>query len=256
MSYSIEKREKGYLLFTITRNEKRNAINYEVMEGLVKAIERASKPDIKALVITGTGERAFCSGGDLSVFHLLHTKEEAYPMLAKMANILYSLLTLPKPTVALLNGAAIGGGCELAISCDFRLARNGIMAGFVQGKQAITTGWGGGSILTEKFPGTSALKLLMDAELQTSESLKEIGIIDGLYETSSLQACEEFLDKLLANDLQVLQAYKSIWIRKWKESKLRERMEEEVKTCALLWESEAHHGHVQSFLSKKTLHKE
>lgn len=256
MSYSIERQEKGYLLFTINRNEKRNAINYEIMEGLSAAIDSALKPDIKALVITGAGERAFCSGGDLSVFHLLHTKEEAYPMLAKMAAILYSLLTFPKPTIALIHGTTIGGGCELAISCDFRLARKGIMAGFVQGKQAITTGWGGGSILAEKFPGSSALKLLMDAELQPVEALKEMGIIDALYETSPLQACEAFLDKLLANELQVLKAYKSIWIRRWKESKLRERMEEEVKTCALLWESEAHHGHVQSFLSKKTMHKD
>ncbi len=62
----------------------------------------ASEPDIKALVITGTGDHAFCSGGDLSVFHLLQTKEEAYPMLSQMGEILYSLLTLSKPTVALI----------------------------------------------------------------------------------------------------------------------------------------------------------
>ena len=94
LSYSIEKQEKGYLLFTINRSEKRNAINYDVMEGLTEAIKRATEPDIKALVITGKGDQAFCSGGDLSVFHQLHTKEEAYTMLSKMANILYSLTNL------------------------------------------------------------------------------------------------------------------------------------------------------------------
>jgi len=173
LSYTIEKREKGYLLFTITRSKKRNAINYEVMRGLREAVNRAAESDIKALIITGEGSQAFCSGGDLSVFHLLHTKEEAYPMLSEMAGILYSLLNLSKPTIALLNGTAIGGGCELASACDFRLARKGIKAGFVQGKQAITTGWGGGSILAEKLPAANAMKLLMEGELETAEELKK-----------------------------------------------------------------------------------
>lgn len=256
MSYTIVKSKKGYLVFTITRNEKRNAINYEVMKGLAEAIKRAADSEIKALIITGTGEDAFCSGGDLAVFHALHTKEDAYPMLSNMADILYKLLTLPIPTVALLNGIAIGGGCELAAACDFRLARKGIKAGFVQGKQAITTGWGGGSILAEKMSVPSAMKLLMEAELQTAEQLKEAGFINALYENSHLQAGEEFIEKILGTDLKVLQSYKRIWIRKWEETKLRERIEEEVRNCSILWESDAHMDYVKKFISKKTVNKD
>lgn len=256
LDYSIEKREKGYLLFTINRSEKRNAINYEVMQGLAEAIKRCSEPDILALVITGTGDHAFCSGGDLSVFHLLHTKEEAYPMLSKMASILYDLLTLPIPTVALVNGTTIGGGCELAAACDFRLARKGIKAGFVQGKQAITTGWGGGSILAEKLSPAHAMKLLMDAELQTAEFLKEAGFFDDLYTDDSFQALDSFLEQILSRDLGVVQSYKRIWIRKWEVALLRERIEEEVSNCASLWESDAHHEQVKIFMRKKTGNKD
>ncbi|MBT2654255.1 enoyl-CoA hydratase/isomerase family protein [Bacillus sp. ISL-18] len=256
MSYTIVKSKKGYLVFTITRKEKRNAINYEVMNGLAEAIKRAEDPEIKALIITGTGETAFCSGGDLSVFHALHTKEDAYPMLSKMADILYKLLTLPIPTIALLNGVAIGGGCELAAACDFRLARKGIKAGFVQGKQAITTGWGGGSILAEKMTVPSAMKLLMEAELQTAEQLKEAGFIHAFYETSPFQAGEEFIEKILGTDLKVLQSYKRIWVRKWEETKLKERIEEEVRNCSILWESDAHIEYVKKFISKKTVNKD
>lgn len=252
MSYIIEKREKGYLLFTITRNEKRNAINYDVMEGLREAIKISQQADMKALVITGIGDKAFCSGGDLSVFHALHTKEEAYPMLSKMSKILFSLLTLPIPTVALMNGTAVGGGCELAAACDFRIARKGIRAGFVQGNQAITTGWGGGSILAEKLPASLAMKLLMEAELQSSEYLKNGGFIDLLYEKDSLAACEVFLEKLLAKDGSVLQSYKRIWLRKWEASKLYERIEEEVKNCSILWESDAHLEYVKTFIRKNS----
>lgn len=252
MSYKLEKRENGSLFFTIARIEKRNAINYEVMEGLIKAVRRAEESDVKALVITGEGDRAFCSGGDLSVFHLLQTKEDAYPMLLKMAEILYSLATLPKPTVALLNGTAIGGGCELAASCDFRLARKGIKAGFVQGKQAITTGWGGGSLLGERVSAPTAMKLLMEAELHTAEFLHEVGYINALYENDPLLACDAFLEKMLATDLYVLQAYKKQWIRKWEETQLLERMEAEVECCAILWESDAHLQYINNFLGKKS----
>ncbi|WML43598.1 enoyl-CoA hydratase/isomerase family protein [Neobacillus sp. PS3-40] len=251
MAYTIERREKGYLLFTITRNEKRNAINYEVMQGLEEAIRIANDSDINALVITGSGDQAFCSGGDLTVFHSLETSTEAYAMLSKMSNVLYSLLTLPKPTVALVNGIAIGGGCELAIACDFRLAKKGIKAGFVQGKQAITTGWGGGTILAEKLTVSNAMKLLMEAEIQPVEHLLINGFIDDLFEETPIKACEEFLGNLLSRDQNVLKSYKNIWIRKWTQTKLRERIEEEVRTCAGLWEGEAHHSYVKKFMNKK-----
>ena len=252
LSYFIEKRDSGYLLFTIARSDKRNAINYDVMYGLTEAISLADDPSIKALVITGEGDRAFCSGGDLSVFHQLKTKEEAYVMLSKMSNILISILTMTKPTIALINGTAIGGGCELAAACDFRLARDGVKAGFVQGKQAITTGWGGGTILAEKLPAAGSMKLLMEADIQTAEYLKEAGFIDLIYSKDPISSCEAYLEKLLAVELSVLESYKMMWIRKWKVSKLRERIEEEVSNCSVLWESESHHRYVQNFISKKT----
>ncbi|MFP7296023.1 enoyl-CoA hydratase/isomerase family protein [Neobacillus niacini] len=251
MSYSIEKKDNGYLLFTIARREKRNAINYDVMQGLKEAISLAGNPSIKALVITAEGDAAFCSGGDLSVFHQLRTKEEAYEMLSKMSHILYSLLTLTKPTIALINGTAVGGGCELAAACDFRLAREGIKAGFIQGKQAITTGWGGGAILAEKLPASSSMKLLMEADLKPVEYLRETGFIDHLYSQDPIAACEAYLEKLLTVELSVLESYKMMWIRKWEENKLRERIEEEVRNCSVLWESESHHSYVQHFISKK-----
>lgn len=250
MAFSIERKEKGYLLFTIERNEKRNAINYEVMQGLKEAIGIAGDQDIKALVITGSGDQAFSSGGDLTVFHSLTTSEEAFAMLSNMSTILYSLLTLSKPTLALLNGTAIGGGCEIAAACDFRIARKGIKAGFVQGKQAITTGWGGGTILAERLSTSNGMKILMEAEIQSAERLLMSGFLDELFECTPIEACEGFLENLLSKDLNVLQAYKNIWIRKWVNSKLKERMEEEVQTCAALWEGKAHHSYVKKFMEK------
>ena len=114
MSYNIAI-ENGIAKFTIDRPEMRNAINYAVMEGLEKFLDQIEEnPEVAYAVITGAGDRAFCSGGDLSEFHSLRTADEAYPMLSKMAGLLYRVATLPMPVIALVNGTAVGGGCEIA----------------------------------------------------------------------------------------------------------------------------------------------
>ncbi|SFA75707.1 MULTISPECIES: enoyl-CoA hydratase/isomerase family protein [unclassified Bacillus (in: firmicutes)] len=251
MAYRIEENTAGYLVFVIDRQEKRNAINYEIMKGLSEVIELAKSSNVKALVITASGDRAFCSGGDLSVFHQLETEQEAYVMLKKMSDILYELLTLPIPTIALMNGTAVGGGCEIATACDFRLARTGIKAGFVQGNQAITTGWGGGSILVEKFAYTECFKLLLEAKIVPAHYLREIGFIDELYDGDSTEACERFLENIIHKEIGVLKSYKNMYIRKWEQAGLRRKIDEEVRQCAILWESEAHHKYVLQFLNKK-----
>jgi enoyl-CoA hydratase len=250
-SYLIEEKV-GYLLFTINREDVRNAINYDVMAGLEKLLEMGKDRKYKALVITGAGESAFCSGGDLSAFHQLKTEEESYQMLSKMSSILYRLLVYPKPTIAILNGSAVGGGCELATACDYRVGRQGIKAGFIQGRLAITTGWGGGSMLLEKLSSANALKLLMTADLYESEQLMSLGYLQELYNGEREQAFE-YIEKIMKLETDVLSAYKNMLVSKWEETNLQKRIEEEVRRCAKLWQSEAHHQQVASFLNKKKM---
>ena len=250
-SYLLEEIKEGLLLFTINRPNKRNAINYDVMNGLELAIEKMKDDSLKALIITGAGNQAFCSGGDLAAFHELKTEAQAYSMLSKMSKILIKLLLLPKPTIALMNGTALGGGCELASACDFRIARNGIKAGFIQGKLAITTGWGGGTILFEKIAPASAMKLLLEAKSYETEVLVEHGFLDSVYEGSPVESCIEFLQETLTLDASVLRAFKSILVRKWTSTDIKARMNEEVLTCSKLWSSDVHHEQVDKFLKRK-----
>ncbi|WP_458414000.1 enoyl-CoA hydratase/isomerase family protein [Schinkia sp. CFF1] len=246
----IERNENGVVWLTINRPEKRNAIDFDVMDGFKEIIEEvANNKKDKVLVITGAGSRAFCSGGDLSVFHNLRTKEEAYTMLSKMGEILYSLVTLPKPTIALLNGAAIGGGCEIASACDFRLASEKSTFGFVQGKLAITTGWGGASMLLEKLAHDKAMTMLLTADRFTAKEGVDLGFIQTLFAEENLRdQCEAWLRAYVEQSTGVLEAYKKTAIRKWEQTNLRDRIFAEIEQCAVLWASDEHHEAVQSFL--------
>lgn len=246
----VERTENGVVWLTINRKEKRNAIDFDVMDSFKRVInEVAYNKNDKVLVITGSGNKAFCSGGDLSVFHNLQTKDEAYEMLSKMGEILYSLVTLSKPTVALMNGAAIGGGCEIASACDFRIASENAKFGFVQGRLGITTGWGGASMLLEKLPYDKAMTLLMTANKFSAQEGQEIGFINKVFAEEDLKdQCLDWLQAYVVQSAGVLAAYKQAAVKKWESTNLRDRMFEEIDQCSILWESDEHHDAVKSFL--------
>ena len=241
---------ESILQLTINRPDKRNAISYEVMDELDAAIDWAKKDErVKILLIRGAGEQAFCSGGDLSEFHALETEEAAFGMLSKMGQVLYKLATFPKPTIAYINGTAIGGGCEIATACDIRIAKKGVKMGFVQGHQAITTGWGCGTILTEKLSPANAMALLWSAGIMLPEEAMKLGFISEVTEDDEqvLTILERYNDK----QGEVLQAYKNMLVHKWEQTNLRERMMEEIKVCAKLWEKEEHLLAVKQFRERK-----
>lgn len=251
MAYTIEKRDE-IIIFEINRPAIHNAINGEVVEGFKQLIQKVKTDNsIKLAVITGVGEKTFCSGGDLSVFHRLKTEREAYVMLSETAQVLYEVATLDIPTIALLNGTAVGGGCEIATLCDFRLVKKEAKCGFIQGKLGITSGWGGGSYLLEKgMRHDHALQMLTEAVPYTSDYLLSIGWATEVFEGDKYGALGKFIEKMSVPHASVLKAYKKQVIQKWENTQLYERIMAEVSTCSVLWEQDAHHEAVDAFLKR------
>lgn len=252
LAYSIEIKN-DMIIFEINRPSIHNAINEEVIEGFKQFIHSVKTTEtIKLAVITGAGEKTFCSGGDLSVFHNIKTEKESYVMLANIAKVLYEIATLPIPTIALINGTAVGGGCEIATLCDYRLVKKEAKCGFIQGKLAITSGWGGGTYLFEKgMRHDYVLQMLTEAVPYSADHLLSIGWATELFEGDKLIALNKFTQNMIIPHASVLKAYKSQIIRKWEQEKLFNRVMEEVATCSVLWEQEIHHEAVNSFLGKK-----
>lgn len=249
--FYFEKYANGLLVGKINRPEKWNAINYLVMDGLEQMLDEAEKDQtIKAIALTGEGDRAFCSGGDVAEFHQLKTEEQAYHMLSRMGSLLYRLAVMPKPTVAVINGSALGGGCELAAACDMRIAKTDTSLGFIQGNLAITTGWGGASLLFERINTSSALQLLTGARVISAQAMVEFGFIDKVFEGSAQAAMDKFLEYTLSKEAGVLRGYKQAIIDKLLAGNLKERMEMEIRRCASLWAKDEHHEEVSRFLNR------
>lgn len=247
----FEERPSGWLLVTLNRPEIRNAVNYQVMDGLQQAVEIMKKNHhLKAMAITGAGT-AFCSGGDLKEFHSLKTKDDAYKMLRKMGNVLQELAFLPVPVVAFLNGTAVGGGCEIASACDVRYAKKGINLGFIQGTLGISTGWGGASYLFEKTNYATAINWLTTAKRHTAAEGIEAGFVSGLLDEVSLESMEAVMSQYTALHRDVLTSYKTTLTEKWHQSGLKERVENEIGRCAELWEKDSHLEAVEAFFRSK-----
>jgi len=243
---------QGVIELKLSRPSKLNAIDFEIMEELTGILHSLqSSKELRAIILVGEGEKAFCSGGDIEVFKSIKTRDEAYVMLSKIGEVLYQLMIFPLPTFAFLNGLALGGGCEIATACDFRIAKQGIKVGFIQGKLSITTGWGGATLLHEKLTYDNAMSLLFSAKTISAEKAKELGFITEIIsEHAFIQKAYEFMDQTLVNNSSVLRSYKAIKVDQWIKSNLYSRMMSEINGCAELWASDDHHLAVEKFLSR------
>src|SRR5918993_3980409 len=138
-------REGARLDVTINRPAKRNALSRDSLAALKRVFERHSgEHGIRVAVLTAAGEKSFAAGGDLKDLSTIRTLGEAAEMSRSARDVLDSIRRFPVPVVAALNGDALGGGAELAVACDMRVAATHARIGFVQGRLGITTAWGGG----------------------------------------------------------------------------------------------------------------
>src|ERR1700743_1676293 len=166
----------GLAVLTIDRPHARNAIALDTMEQLEKALDAAA--GARVLVIKGAGDRAFVSGGDLKELKALRTEEAAAAMAKRMRSICDQMADFPAPVIAALNGHAFGGGAEVAVAADIRLAADDIKIGFNQVALEIMPAWGGAERLAELVGKSRALLLAGTGIVLDAVHAERIGLID------------------------------------------------------------------------------
>lgn len=242
---------EAYGEICLNRREKHNAISVEMAGDLNAVLQQAKEDKIKFLVITATGEKMFCSGGDLTNLHGELTPDEAFTALYPMKEALHEIVSFPVPTICLLNGDAFGGGCEIATACDIRIAKKNTKFGFVQSRLGIIPGWGGGAILYEKVNPSFALQWIVEAETFDAPFLLERGWIHRIVGDELWDDRETLLKTYLAKSYKQMLILKNQFKIKLSSLGLSSLMNEEVRNSANLWDSDEHKEAVQQFLTRK-----
>ena len=177
--------DTGLAVLTIDRPHARNAISLETMDQLEKALDAAA--GARALVIKGAGERAFVSGGDLKELSVLRTEEDAAAMAKRMRSICDHLAAFPAPVIAALNGHAFGGGAEVAVAADIRIAADDIKIAFNQVELEIMPAWGGAERLAAIVGKGRALLLAGAGTTLDAAEAERIGLVDLVLPRSSFE---------------------------------------------------------------------
>jgi 3-hydroxypropionyl-coenzyme A dehydratase len=174
----IELHTKDIAIIKINRPDVLNALNKEVIAELYRAIDIVGLDDsIKVVIITGTGVRSFCAGADIRyVVNINPIEAERYATL--IHTLLNKIENLEKPVIAAINGYALGGGCELALACDIRIASSNAKIGQTEVTIGIPPGWGGTQRLLRIVGPAKAKELIFTGKMITAKEAEGIGLVN------------------------------------------------------------------------------
>ncbi|WP_017343113.1 enoyl-CoA hydratase/isomerase family protein [Halorubrum sp. T3] len=184
--------DRGVATITVDRPEQLNALTVETLEAIEGALDEAADRDARVLVIAGAGDDAFVAGADISYMVDMSTPEaQAYAELGH--RVAEAIETFPAPTIAAVDGYAFGGGCELALACDLRVAAESAVLGQTEIDLGIIPGWGGTQRLPALVGDEVARRLIFLGERIDAEEAAEVGFVG---EVVADEAFDDRIDEL------------------------------------------------------------
>ena len=182
----IKYEEDGEIsLITINRPKALNALNSQVLDELDKTLDSIDTNKIKALILTGSGEKSFVAGADIAEMSGL-TKKQAEEFSKKGNDVFRKIETFPIPVIAAVNGFALGGGCEISMSCDIRICSDNAIFGQPEVGLGITPGFGGTQRLARIVGLGMAKQMIYTAQSIKAEEALRIGLVNAIYPQNEL----------------------------------------------------------------------
>lgn len=236
---------------TLNRPDKLNALNHETLVELKEVFERLkSDENVFVIIITGSGEKAFVAGADISEINKLNMLEGK--VFAEFGQEVFSAIEkFDKPVIAAVNGFALGGGCELALSCHFRLASENAKFGQPEVNLGIIPGYGGTQRLTRLINSGRAMEMILTADLIDANEALRIGLVNKVFPQMDLMnKAFEMAAKIVSKGRQAIRlAVKSV--KAVDEVNLQEGLNIEATNFALCCGTEDFKEGTQAFLEKR-----
>jgi len=181
----------------LNRPEKKNSLNLELVEAMEEALnELARRVDVPVLVIRGAGDEAFCAGFDIPSLSAAGQTTEAVATIRPVETLFQCVVDYPMPVIAMINGAAFGAGCELAVCCDIRVAADDARLGMPPARLGLVYPWTGLRRFIQTIGLSSAKEILLTGRTYRGQRLKELGLVEHVVphaelETFAIQLAEE-----------------------------------------------------------------
>ena len=188
MSYQtlLVELDGGVATVTVNRPEKRNALNSQVRSDILMALDYLRDDEsVRVVVFTGAGEKAFVAGADIGEFAERTPLEQREAMTGR--RVFDEVAAFPKPTIAMINGFCLGGGCELALACDVRVASDAARLGQPEINLGIIPGGGGTQRLPRVVGTGQAMRLILSGEIVDAAEALRIGLVDVVHPASELR---------------------------------------------------------------------
>ncbi len=200
MSLVTTSKSDGICTVKINRPDKLNAMNMDAAKELVEIFENLGKDDeVKVIILTGEGDKAFSAGADIVYMSKISPDEsEEYAKLGQLVTA--TVENVKQPTIAAVNGFALGGGCELAMSCDIRIAANTAKMGQPEVTIGIPPGWGGTQRLMRIVGIAKAKELVYTGKMIKADEAREIGLVNQVVELSALMDETMKMAKVIASN--------------------------------------------------------
>ncbi len=195
----LTEQEQGILTVTVNRPDKLNALNRQVFDDLYQLMDQVeSDPTIRGVILTGAGPKAFVAGADIAEFTSL-SNEEAMTLAKRGQDCFFRIERCAKPIVAAVNGFALGGGCELAMSCHIRLASENTKFGQPEVNLGLIPGYGGTQRLTQLIGKGRALELMMSGNMINASEAHRMGLVNHVHTAESLmEEAKKLLQTILS----------------------------------------------------------
>ena len=250
MDYIQTALEGQVMVLTINRPKALNALNSQVLEELEQAIDSLDLDAVRCLIITGAGEKSFVAGADIGEMSAL-TKEAGEAFGKKGNDVFRKIETLPIPVIAAVNGFALGGGNELAMSCDIRICSENAVFGQPETGLGITPGFGGTQRLARLVSPGYAKQLLYTAKnIKAPEALR-IGLVNGVYPQEELMPqAMKLAEAIAANAPIAVRACKTA-VNQGLEQPMDQAIELEERLFGGCFETEDQVEGMRAFLAKE-----